>query len=435
MRLPRRRLPAPPLFALPATRLLALPLLLLLLLAPGLRAQENGDPAAEEAETPAAATEAAEAAEAPAVEGQQPGAPVPDTAGLERLGLYRSNALGMQLEPLSGEGGPGAAVPREGFALMIREGRQGGALIREQRLYDGGRLQERLVRELGPDGEIRREWHFEDGTLQREEGFASRGHVRYRRDYVDGALDRETRYAYDGAEPPRLIRRRVLDSSGSEEYEDRLSYYPSGGLRELTRTWADGDVRRVRYSVVDGRVLQEHFLSDGIGRLLRYDANRRPVYEREYQGEETLEETEYRYEGDSRSPSASVRREPGEDRRVVRSLDEEGRVLKEEIYEEGRLVREVEHAYGPAGRTETVVTSRGLVERRTFAYEEGELVEERVFENGRLSRSIRYEGERSRVERRYRNGSVFARIYYEDDTAVREQILRNGRVVESRELR
>ncbi len=190
----------------------------------------------------------------------------------------------------------------------------------------------------------------------------------------------------------------------------------------------------MRYGVVNGNVLQERFDSDANGRLVRYDERQRAVYEREWRGSRVVQEVRHSYEGDSQSPDRTEEVFPPKNQRVVRTFDDRERVLREEVYENERLVREEEHTYGPEGRAETVITTRGTVERRTFAYEEGSVVEERVYRNNTLVRGITYTDERSRVERRYRDGEVFARIYYRDDAAVREEIIRDGRVVESREL-
>jgi antitoxin component YwqK of YwqJK toxin-antitoxin module len=321
-----------------------------------------------------------------------------------------------------------AAVEGEFLLVVERRARQV-----ERLLFEAGELRERSVRELDEAGNSSRERLFEDGTIRREIAFTPDGRRRYLKEFdADGLLQRETRYSYQG---DRVVLRRVLDAEGDERYRDALSYYAAGGLRRLERTWSDGRTRTVHYSMVGGDILQERFERDGEGRLVRYDAQQRPVYEREWQGDSVIREAVHRYEGDESNPSRTEERLPVEGRRVVRRFDDQGRLLSEEEYEDERLVRETRHSYGPYGRTETVVETRAGTERRSFNYEGERLAEERVFEDGTLSRVIRYRDERSRVEERYRGGEVFARIYYEDDTAVREEILRDGEVVDRRELR
>ncbi len=412
--------------------------------------------------------------------------------------VYRSNALAMELEVLPSGRVPAegfALVVERTTAPNERPGTTDGptaadtadterpdgrvtATIVERRLYRDGEAIERVVVERDGAGRVVRERQFEEGTLRREEEFLVTGLVEVTREYDEsGALEREIRYEYvDRA----LVRREVLGigqpapgqpapseepaelengqanaepaapeqpapSDAPEEpaapdqletlYVDTLSYYPSGGIRELVREWADGRRRTVRYSVVNGDVLQERFETDGDGRLVRYDERQRAVYEREWRGSTVIREARHSYQAGSQTPTRSEEVLPPENRRIVQNFDDQGRLLRERVYENERLVRDEENSYGPEGRTETVVTTRGVVERRTFTYEDDRLVEERVYRNGTLTRSITYTDERSRVERRYRDGEVFARIYYRDDAAVREEILRNGRVVESRELR
>lgn len=413
--------------------------LFMLVTLPVVEAQETGR---ESPEVPGTTGDGAEAGAA------TPGAASPPTGestGPQSRTVYRSNALAMELEVV-----PSGRVPAEGFALVVertaaptgRSDTTNGrviATIVERRLYRDGEAIERVVVERDGAGRAVRERRFEDGTLRREEEFLPTGLIDVAREYGDGGdLEREIRYEYVER---ALVRREVLGGGPSApdqletRYVDSLSYYPSGGIRELEREWADGRRRTVRYSVVNGDVLQERFETDGEGRLVRYDERQRAVYEREWRGSTVLREARHTYQADSQTPTRTEEVLPPENRRILENFDDQGRLLRERVYENERLVREEENTYGPEGRTETVVTTRGMVERRTFAYEDDRLVEERVYRNGTLSRSITYSDERSWVERRYRNGEVFARIYYRDDAAVREEILRDGRVVESRELR
>ena len=344
-------------------------------------------------------------------------------AAVSGQAVYRSNVLGMELEELAA-----SEIPTEGYALRVSE--EDGRV--ERRLYRDGEVIQRVVQERGASGALRVERVFESGTLAREEGFTDDGLRSYRREYdEDGELLRELRYEYEDG---KLAQRRVLGPEGNERYTDTMFYYPSAGLRRLQRVWADGDERVVRYSVVNGNVLQERFESDSGGRLVRYDEAQRAVYEREWSGDAVVREERLSYEGDSRTPTQSVETLPRQEQRREKRYDGEGRVIEELVYEDDRLVREVETSYGPEGKRERIVRTRGRVERHTFSYVDETLAEERVYVNGELSRSIAYSGERSRVERRYRDGEVFVRIYYEGGTAVREEIIRNGTVVETREL-
>jgi antitoxin component YwqK of YwqJK toxin-antitoxin module len=344
-------------------------------------------------------------------------------AGVSGQTVYRSNVLGMELEELAA-----SEIPTEGYALRVTE-EDGRA---ERRLYQNGELIQRVVQERSASGALRVERVFESGTRALEEGFTDDGLRSYRLEYdEEGQLLRELRYEYEDG---KLAKRRVLGPGGTERYTDTMAYYPSAGLRRLRRAWADGDVRIVRYSVVNGNVLQERFESDDGGRLVRYDEAQRAVYEREWSGAAVVREEHLSYEGDSQTPTESVETLPQQGRRRETRYDEEGRVIEEMVYENDRLVREVEAGYGPHGVRERILRTRGRVERHTFSYVDETLAEERVYVNGELSRSIAYFAERSRVERRYRDGEVFVRIYYEGGTAVREEIMRNGSVVETREL-
>ncbi len=352
----------------------------------------------------------------------------PNTASVER-GLFRSNALGMELEAIPVESLRGDEIPDAGYVLVVERARQRV----ERMLYEDGELRERTVRELDEAGTLTVERVFEEETLRREIAFSANGRRRYLREYgSDGELRRETRYSYQG---DRVVLRRILGPAGDERYTEELSYYAGGGLRRLHRSWSDGRTRTVRYSMVGGDIIQERFESESEGRLVRYDSAQRPIYEREWRGDMVTRETTHRYEGSGNTPSRTEERLPRSARSFVRRFDDEGRLIYEALYEEERLVRETRQDYGASGLVERVTRERGRVERRTFRYEEGRLVEERVFENETLTRSIAYTDQRSRVERRYRDGELFARIYYEDDTAVREEILRNGELVDSRELR
>jgi antitoxin component YwqK of YwqJK toxin-antitoxin module len=329
----------------------------------------------------------------------------------------------MELEELAT-----SEIPAEGYALRVT--RSDGVV--ERRLYRDGELIQRVEQERSASGILRVERVFESGTLSVEEGFTDAGRRSYRLEYGEkGTVVRELRYEYDNG---NLVQRRVLGPEGNERYRDTMSYYSSKGLREMRRVWADGALRVVRYSVVNGNVLQERFESGDGGRLVRYDAAQRAIYEREWTGSTVVREERLSYEGDSRTPATSVETLPQEGQRREKRYDEQGRVIEELVYQDDRLVREVETSYGPPGPRERIVRTRGRVERHVFSYVDEELSEERIFVNGELSRSIAYTGERSRVERRYREGEVFVRIYYEDDTEVREEIIRNGTVVETREL-
>lgn len=240
--------------------------------------------------------------------------------------------------------------------------------------------------------------------------------------FRDGLPLEQSTLVYQGL---RLVERRVSDGEGRPLYVDRLGWWPDGTLRRLDRQGGEG---RVTWSYRDGRLVSTW--TEGLDG---------PGAHREWSTGAVTREALFRDGGLvverllEWSPEASkeTRREPGEDRSVVRRLDSQGRVLEQTVTVAGQEVSRSQWTY-EGERTATVSTqSAAGLEVWSYRHEgaltygtltrDGLVVQEETLDDGVLVENRFYDRGSLVLVETWSQGKKVRESYYWKGELVRER--------------
>ncbi|MFA7566585.1 MAG: hypothetical protein WCY01_06125 [Alkalispirochaeta sp.] len=234
-----------------------------------------------------------------------------------------------------------------------------------------------------------------------------------------------TVYSSDG----RPQQRRRYDSEDKLLFEETFRYRSDGSLRETRRCSPAGDCTMIRY----GRPVEgwdEFIQAPDYRAVHRFDQSGRPEYLRRDNGDGTVEEEWYRYDGPELQEHR-VRRD-GEERTY---WYRDGRITVEEHRRDGRVVQTVTRRFDGTGRIlEEVVRGGGTVQRDLWTYDEtGRYVMVRTVDNVRKIEESR-DPDGSGTTVRYQDGEMVMREHFRNGKATRREIIVDGRVVRTEEL-
>jgi hypothetical protein len=336
------------------------------------------------------------------------------------LRYYTSNDSGMALEEIGW-------YRREEFPylLVVQKEDQGekrtllhrGEEIRrweigplEERVYDGGVIQERLL--YDQTGRLTEEQFFQDGEPSRRKVFHYRGTI--------------------------LALTETFDSKGELLFRDVYYLSPKGELRRVSREERERQTtQELALSGGGGNLAEERYGNARDRKVNRFDPEGRLiVWERWSQGE-LIERERFEYRGDGGALVSSRLERLQLQRTIRRSYDEQGRLIRSVVEQEGEEIEQTFHLRDEKGRIveTTKRSSRGL-EHWLFDYgPEDTLRREEYRIRGALERITTYttdSGESSRIEELYREGQIFMRIYFGAEEKVKEEFLRDGEVIRER---
>jgi len=348
--------------------------------------------------------------------------------------LYRSNALGMELERIS-------QSERGTYDYVLEVSRSGSTESRT--LYNGSQTAWQLERTFDAAGRTVREERFEGGNPVWARRFDASGRIMEERQYKgDGTVNELISYAYQGN---LLVSRRSEGGSGKLRYTDTLSYYGAGKLREVKRTFPDGRTRTAHYAMADGRLLEERFSTESGGSLLRYNEAGRLAYREVWDGKDVTEIAWYSYSHSGSSGAAdahpvwlseerTVHKPEGSE--TVVNYDRQGRRTRvEEKDASGNRVSLTRYEYGENGPVSVTRDTGNRNMTTTYRYnEDGSLFEKRVTRDGVLTEVVVHTGPERHYEERYKDGELYVRTFYQGEDRTREEYVMNGRVVRSVEI-
>jgi antitoxin component YwqK of YwqJK toxin-antitoxin module len=249
---------------------------------------------------------------------------------------------------------------------------------------------------------------------------------------VEDGEDGRREILYRGSVP---VRRKQYGPEGELRYTDTHQYYADNKLQHTRREYADGRVVESRYEFVDDRLYAEWHETGAETELFRYDASGRIVRVKRWVEETLVRDKRYSYEDEDREPERIVIEEPQEERRELRELDEQGRVLRTQVTKDGREVSTTAYEYGEHGVLAERTTTPEGTQRTRFRYDdEGNLQSETQFTDDRMAKQIEYAEGQRRIETLYRQGEAVLRVHYRGETRVKEEVMRDGEVTEVREL-
>ena len=292
--------------------------------------------------------------------------------------------------------------------------------------------QKRWERTFHANGMVREERTYSEGQLSLFHLYADNRNLleEIRYSETDGKVRKRSRYLYSGQ---TLSSVEVFDGDDSSLYRERYAYTKTGLLREIVRSYPDGNVRVSAFNFGGGEGLAEtRSRQDSSMQIYRYDTSGRMTYLEVWDGASLISSKSWQYRFDEKRPHTIEEYIRQLNLRTTQYLDESGRLQREE--KEGRIKEQIFYSYDDEDRqTSKIITgSSGRTEWKYEYDEEGEIWKERFYRKGSLEKVKTYTDDESWYEEIYRAEQVVLRVYYTDGEKTSEEFLQNGKVVSER---
>jgi hypothetical protein len=328
-------------------------------------------------------------------------------------GWYRSDAIGLALEPLAGF--------KRGEPWLLRVERSGELEVRT--LLNEGKETKRW--ELSPGLER----VFTGGSLSEERSCDASGRLLVEKSFVGGQLSETARYSYG---PSGLSAVETHGPDGQLRTRERYELGPGGELRRVRRE-SPGRPGAEELALVSAgdRLFEERLRGGGRSLVSRYDSEGRVSSQETWKERELVESVEQIYAG--RLPVSTELTAGGT--RTVTLFDAQGRESSRRVSRGGKTLEEWSFSYDGAGnRVRAVRVDAHGTEQWSYFYDEaGSLQREEWRFRGQLSKVVRYV-EGGRVEELYRSGLPFLVVTYRGGVKVLEEFLEGGQVVRRRQF-
>lgn len=234
--------------------------------------------------------------------------------------------------------------------------------------------------------------------------------------YFENRVSEVREYRYSGRD---LISTIVKTPDEKVIYTTTYTRGSNGRLLRATNTFEDGGVTYSVYGFLDFDLRNQIHNYNGYSFQYNYFKGKLTSSE-EWIGTDLV----YRKVEQDENGEA-VEEDFTQDKKIVRSFDEDDRVIKEVTYiGSSKIV--IDYTYNDDDLvSEKYISSDGRRERVTYEYdEEGELSKSVVFINGVLTRELVYaESAQDYTETVYRNGAPFIRIVFKDNIEVENELL------------
>jgi antitoxin component YwqK of YwqJK toxin-antitoxin module len=342
--------------------------------------------------------------------------------GSAQTRYYRSNALGMEFDPITSgsEAGRDRGV---GFVLEVTPKDAGETRV----LRENGAEVKRWEIASGEDG-LTRIAAFDDGEPVSVEYYDGRGRLTAEERYFHGEYTERAEYAYrDGA----VVSSSVTDADGVPLYRDLYSRTSDGRLRQIIREYPDGTRRRSSYGFSGEVLLEEYYDHAGTELVIRYDREGNILSREEWEGEKLLSRENFTYTAGKVASSRVDRSDGGAT--IDRTYSDDGLLILERTREGEKVVRTTEYAYVNGRLSTKKTTAPGLAEELRYVYaDDGSVAEERYLKNGSLEKLTVHTSSDEYYEELYKTGELFMRVTYLGGQKTTEEFIRDGKVIRTR---
>lgn len=336
--------------------------------------------------------------------------------------LYKSNESGMLLQRIE-------PYRRDESRWILEVSMKGKDEVR--RLYDRGNEARRwevswtendtrkVEREVAADVLVARRLYDGAGALLQEE------------QYDNGTLVQKAILTYAGG---RRTRVRVQAADGSLSYAEQYVYGTNGTLREVRRMGTGGDVRTSSFVFGPGGVSEERTSSKDTLFISRYDAQGRLASREKRKGDQTLSREDFSYRLETDSLLKSTERLPLEGKTIERLYDAAGKLASEASSVSGTVVEESTYTRneqgGVTGRSRR--SSRGMELWKYSLDDKGKVSREEYFLLGSLQKVTEYGQGKIRTEEIYKDEELYLKVYFDGDTRLKEEVYAGGKLLRER---
>lgn len=340
---------------------------------------------------------------------------------LAEASVYRSNAFGMQLEPLP-------RYRKDEYRWVLEVARSAGGEIRK--LFDNGK-EARRWEVSGVAGGGTEEREIAGGSITARRLYSPAGELLEEDQYAKGALTKKSLFTYDAS---RLRRVRVLSADGKPVYTQEYFYTLRGSLREVRRTEPGGSSRESSFVSGSTGLSEERNEIDDIAFISRYD-NRGRVIEKVKQGKDGVISTEeLQYQEDSDHLLSSMEKEHGSGRTTERRYDKDGRLASETVTSGKKVLEENTYTRDDKGREIARMrrSPAGLEQWKESLDGSGKKIREEYLRRGSLAKVTVWGDGNTRTEELYESGQLFLKAYFDGDRRLKEEVYEGGKPVRTR---
>lgn len=302
-----------------------------------------------------------------------------------------------------------------------------------RRLYERGKEVRRWESRRRATGAVSEEREYAGEDLVSVRVMDAGGNLQEESEYKDGAVSVRTLFEYVGR---RLTKLSAYDADGVLLYSEDFMRGKGSSLREVSRTMADGTVVRSSFRGDGADLAEETHTSGDVEFRVLYDVlHRKVASETRKAGVLAVRQTTV-YRGDSSIPESSLEEWPVEKKSVERSCDEEGRIVRETVSIGEKTVEENDFRWDGDGRKagRRRRSDAGIEEWAWIYGPDGSVEREEYLLRGRKEKVTVYGQAGERMEELYRDGELFLKVWYVDDQRVKEEVYEKGTLLRERRV-
>jgi YD repeat-containing protein len=344
--------------------------------------------------------------------------------GFSDVLFYKSNEFGMLLQPVE-------PYRRDESRWMLEVTTAGQGEVR--RLLDHGKESRRWEVSWTENGTRKVERELVAGVLSARRLYDGTGSLLQEEQYNGGTLAQKTLLTYAGG---RLARARVQAADGGLIYAEQYVYASNGTLREVKRTGTAGEMRTSSYVFGPSGVSEDRTSSKDTLFISRYDTRGRLASRERRKADQTLSREDFSYQPEADVPVKSTQTLPLEGRTIERLYDAAGRLASETSTvkgaegEEDRYTRNDQGALTARSRR----SPRGMELWKYSLDEKGKVNREEYFLLGSLQKVTVYGKGKLRTEEIYKDEDLYLKVYFDGDTRVKEEVYSGGKLLRERKV-
>jgi len=338
--------------------------------------------------------------------------------------LYKSNEFGMLLQPIEPY-----RRDESRWTLEITTSGQNET----RRLFDHGKESRRWEVSWTENGTRKAERELVAGVLSARRLYDGAGSLLQEEQYNGGTLAQKTLLTYAGG---RLAHVKVQAADGSQIYAEQYVYATNGTLRAVKHAGTGGDTRTSSYVFGPSGVSEERTNSKDTLFISRYDTRGRLVSREKRKADQTIFREDFTYKSDTDAPVQSTETLPPEGKTIERQYDAAGRLVSEAATvkgaaaEENRYTRNDQESVTARSRR----SPRGMELWKYSLDDKGKVTREEYFLLGSLQKVTVYGEGKLRTEEIYKDDELYLKVYFDGDTRVKEEVYSGGKLLRERKV-
>jgi antitoxin component YwqK of YwqJK toxin-antitoxin module len=338
--------------------------------------------------------------------------------------FYKSNEFGMLLQPIE-------PYRRDESRWTLEVKTAGQDEVR--RLLDHGKESRRWEVSWTEDGARKVERELVAGVLSARRFYDSAGTMIQEEQFDNGTLAQKTLLTYAGG---RLAHVRVQSPDGSLIYAEQYVYASNGTLRAVKRSGTEGETRTSSFVFGPSGVSEERTSSKDTLFISRYDTRGRLASRERRKDDTTLSREDFSYKADTDVPVKSTETLPVEGRIIERLYDAAGKLASETSTvkaadtEVDTYTRNDKGALTARGRR----SPRGMELWKYSLDEKGKVKREEYFLLGSLQKVTVYGEGKLRTEEIYKDEELYLKVYFDGDTRLKEEVYSGGKLLRERKV-